>query len=97
MSRCLPSRCAVKAFPEETIHEARHRQATAFGLVEERTRDDRLVAGSFCHQISMPREGGLLQTPGGAGFGFEPWEEATAENQFAPCMIGWIPSPDFAN
>ena len=65
MSRGLPSRSAVKAFPEETVHEARHRQATTFGLVEEcgneGTRDDRLVAGSLCHQTYMPRDWGVLR------------------------------------
>lgn len=65
MSRCLPSRCAMKALTEETVHEARHRQATTFGLMEDRsdkgTRDDRLVTGSLCHQGSMPQEWGLLQ------------------------------------
>lgn len=56
----------MEAFAEETIHEARHRQATTFGFVEKRgdegTRDDRLVAGSVCHQVLMPRGWGLLQT-----------------------------------
>ena len=65
MSRGFPSRSALEAFPEETVHEARHRQATTFGLMEEcgdeGTRDDRLVAGSLCHQGFMPREWGLLQ------------------------------------
>ncbi len=55
----------MKAVTEETIHEARHRHATTFGLVEERgdegTRDDRLVAGSLCHQGFMPRGEGWLQ------------------------------------
>ena len=65
MCRCLPSRCAMEALAEETIHEARHRQATTFGLMKQSgddgTRDDRLVAGSVCHQESMPQERGLLQ------------------------------------
>lgn len=64
----LPSGRALEAFAEETIHEARHRQATTFGLVEERgdegTRDDRLVAGSLCHQGFMPRGEGRLQVGG---------------------------------
>jgi hypothetical protein len=58
----------VEAFTEETVHEARHRQATTFGLVEERgdegTRDDRLVAGSLCHQGFMPRRRMALQLTG---------------------------------
>jgi hypothetical protein len=61
----------MEAVTEETIHEARHRQATTFGLVEERgdegTRDDRLVTGSLCHQRFMPRGRGLLQASGKGG------------------------------
>ena len=34
--RGFPSRCAVKAFAEEIVHEASHRQATTFGFVEDR-------------------------------------------------------------
>ena len=64
-ARRLPTRSTLEAFAEETVHETCHRQATTFGLVEERsdegTRDDRLVAGSLCHQRFMPRNGGRLQ------------------------------------
>ena len=60
----FPSGCAVKAFAEETVHEARHRQATTFGFVENRgdegTRNQRLVTGRLCHQGSMPRDWRLL-------------------------------------
>ena len=98
MRGSFPPWSAVKALAEETVHEPGHRDAMTFGFMEERrddgSRDDGNVMVRLWHQLYMPRGRGLLQTLGGAGFGFEPWEEATAENQFAPSLIWWNLSPD---
>lgn len=61
----------MEAFAEETVHEACHRDTTTFGFVKksgnESTRDNRLVAGSVCHQTYMPRDKGLLHDAGEIG------------------------------